>query len=190
MLRNPVRRPSNNCRRKKRSIIKKTLLTRCKALSSTRSCGPTPMLQSLNFVVHVETTNTSPHQGMLNRFEEPDSKIVSLYAGPLQRFDRVLNENIELTRDELNQPGFIGSELPIESIWTTQNGRTFAETRRTYKTQKGFFTVSEVVKAVEKFERIDRPKSKWFSGIDCHHVFFEGLCPNVEKNAFCIRWGS
>ena len=52
------------------------------------------------------------------------------------------------------------------------------------------FTVSEVVKAVEKFERVDRPKSKWFGGIDCHHVFFEGLCPNAEKNAFCIRWGS
>ena len=116
--------------------------------------------------------------------------MVSLHAGPLERFDRALNEHIELTRDEVNQPGFIGSELPLESIWKTRDGRTVAETRRTFKTQKGFFTVSEVVKAVEKFERVDRPKSKWFGGIDCHHVFFEGLRPNAEKNAFCISWGS
>ncbi len=190
MPRNSVR-PSKKCSQKKGSSIKKTPLTQCKVLSSTRSCGPTPMLQSLNFVVHVETTNTAPQQGMLlNRFEEPDSEIVSLHAGPLERFDRALNELIELTRDEVNQPGFIGSELPLESIWKTRDGRTVAETRRTFKTQKGFFTVSEVVKAVEKFERVDRPKSQWFGGIDCHHVFFEGLRPNAEKNAFCVCWGS
>ena len=191
MPRNPVRRPSKKCSKKKGSSIRKTPLTRVKVLFSTRSHGPTPLLRSLNFVVHVETTNTSPQQGMLlNRFEEPDSEIVSLHAGPIERFDRALNEHIELTRRELQQPGFIGSELPLESIWKTRDGRTVAETRRTFKTQKGFFTVSEVVKAVEKFERVDRPKSQWFGGIDCHHVFFEGLRPNAEKNAFCVCWGS
>ena len=189
MPRNPVRRPSKKS--SKSSRFKKAPLTRCKVLSSTRSCGPTPMLRSVTFVAHVETTNTSPQQGMLlNRFEEPDSEIVSLHAGPIERFDRALNEHIELTRDELQQPGFIGSELPLESIWKARDGRTVAETRRTYKTHKGFFTVSEVVKAVEKFDRVDRPKSKWFGGVDCHHVFFEGLCPNAEKNAFCVCWGS
>ena len=159
---NPVRRPSKKSSRKKSSSFKKTPLTRCKFLPSTRSSGPTPMLRSLNFVVHVETTNTSPQRGMLlNRFEEPDSEMVSLNAGPLERFDDALNEHIELKRDELKQPGFIGSELPLDSIWKTRDGRTVAETRRTFKTRKGFFTVSEVVKAVEEFERVDRPKSKW-----------------------------
>ena len=173
------------------ALPKKSPLTRCKFQSSTRSRGPTSMLQSVNFVLHVKTTNTSPQQGMLlNRFEEPDSEIVTLRAGPLERFDSALDQHIELGRDDVNRPGFIGNELPLESIWKDRGGRTVAETRRTFKTKKGFFTVGEVVKAVEKFERIDRPKSKWFGGVDCHHVFFEGLFPNAEKTAFCIFWGS
>jgi hypothetical protein len=149
------------------------------------------MLRSLRFVLRVETTNTSLQQGMLlNRSEEPTSAIVSLHAGPLERFDRALNEQVQLTRDEVNQPGFIGSSLSLESVLKTRDGRIAAETRRTYNTQKRFFTVGEVVKVVEKFERIHRPKTSWIGDIDCHHVFFEGLRSNAERSAFRVCWGS
>ena len=47
----------------------------------------------------------------------------------------------------------------------------------------------EVVEAVEDFERINRPKSKWFGGVDCNHIFFEGLWRR-KSGAYGISWGS
>ena len=59
-----------------------------------------------------------------------------------------------------------------------------------YRNTLGFFTVVEVVAIIVEFERIDRPKSQWFGGIDCHHVSFEGLRlnSNSDGDAFCISW--
>jgi hypothetical protein len=34
-----------------------------------------------------------------------------------------------------------------------------------------------------------RPKTKWSGGIDCHHIFFEGL-HHVEGKGYRIFWGS
>ena len=168
-----------------------TPLVRTKRLAQTRSQGPTPMLQKINFILHIETTNTSPQRGMLvNRFEEPGSVITSLRAGPIEKYDRDMNEMFELSADEKEKPGYIGETLTLESVWQTRDGRIVDTTRRVYKNTKGFFTVAEVVAHIADFERIDRPKSKWFGGVDCHHVFFEGLCPNLAGDAFCIRWGS
>ena len=52
------------------------------------------------------------------------------------------------------------------------------------------FSVGEVVRAIEEFERADRPKTTWFGGVDCHHTFFEGLAPNEAGDAFFVRWAS
>ena len=96
----------------------------------------------------------------------------------------------ELSADEKAQPGFIGKILTLESIWKNDEGHIVDTTRCVYEKSKGFFTVAEVVASVEAYERIDRPKTKWFGGVDCHHVFFEGLFPNANKDAYGIFWGS
>lgn len=182
---------------KKRSSVEKRSRKKPRtyaSLSSTRSIGPTPKLQSLCFILQINTTNTSPQQGMLmNRFEEEDSEVVSISAGSVERYNRELNEFIELTHEEKQEAGFMGKELTLESVWKTMDSPpriVKKTTRRTYKTRNDFFSIAEVVKIVEKFERIDRPKSKWFGGVDCHHVHFEGLRLNSEGDAFAICWGS
>jgi hypothetical protein len=51
------------------------------------------------------------------------------------------------------------------------------------------FTVKDIVVAVEQTERASRPSSKWFGGIDVHHVYFDGL-ELEEDGVWCICWGS
>lgn len=173
-----------------KALDKPDILTDCKRVKSTRSKGPTPALQELQFNLLIETTNTSPQHGtLLNRFEEPDSTITSLQAGTLEYYDRARDELVQLTT-ELHKPAYVGKKLVLESVWRTREGRIVDSTRCEYNNDKDHFTVKEVVQRIVDFERTDRPKSKWFGGIDCHHVYFEGLCPNSKRDAFCIRWGS
>ena len=95
-----------------------------------------------------------------------------------------------MTCDEQAKPGYVGKTLVLESVWQTRDGRIVDATRYKCSNDKGFFTVAEVVALIVEFERIDRPKSQWFGGVDCHHVFFEGLRPNSDGDAFRISWGS
>jgi len=167
------------------------ILTYCKRVESTRSKGPTPALQKLQFNLLIKTTNTSPqHGGLLNRFEEPDSTITSLQAGTLEYYDPARNERVQLTTDELHKPAYVGKKLVLESVWRTREGRIVDSTRCEYNNDKDHFTVKEVVQRIVDFERTDRPKSKWFGGIDCHHVYFEGMRLNCKRDAFRICWGS
>ena len=89
-------------------------LARAKRLSGTLE-GPTHMLQeTIRFALDIETSNTAPQAGMLlNRFEEADSVITQLHAGPIRKYDRSIDEDypelVELSADEKAQPGFIGS---------------------------------------------------------------------------------
>ena len=153
--------------------------------------GPTPALQDLSFTLEIETTDTAPQQGiLLNRFEEPDSDIASLDASPLRRWDESVDKFFELTPDEQAQPGYVGKTLVLESVKKTREGRVVSTTREVYNNDKGLITMAEVVALIVEFERIDRPKSQWFGGVDCHHVFFQGLRPNSDGDAFRISWAS
>ncbi len=51
------------------------------------------------------------------------------------------------------------------------------------------FTVRELWIAVEETERQTRSTSKWFGGIDVHHIYFEGLRLE-EDGSYSIEWGS
>ena len=50
-----------------------------------------------------------------------------------------------------------------------------------------FFTVRELLQAIEETERLTRAESQWLGGID--HVLFEGIYPEVE-GVWRICWGS
>lgn len=53
---------------------------------------------------------------------------------------------------------------------------------------KKYFTVKELLNAVELTEKQTRKNSDWFGGVDVHHIFFEGVyCENGKR---LIYWGS
>ena len=158
----------------------------------TRSDGPTLAIDQLIFQLYIQTSNTCAPTVPLSmmRFEQEDSRIISLSASSPQYYDPVEQDLDDLTPDQLECKGYVGYRLPIESIWQDRAGRVVAETRKTFTNRKGYFTIKEVIDAVERFERIDRPKTCWFGGVDCHHVFFEGLRLNRKSTAYTIMWGS
>ena len=51
------------------------------------------------------------------------------------------------------------------------------------------FTVRSLLDAIEVTERQTRARSKWFGGIDVHHVFFEGL-DRGDDGVWQIIWAS
>lgn len=54
-----------------------------------------------------------------------------------------------------------------------------------------WFTVANLLSAIESTEKQTRANTDWFDYIDCHHIFLEGIHPLKEKeNEFEISWGS
>lgn len=51
------------------------------------------------------------------------------------------------------------------------------------------FTVADLRRAIEETEGASRGTSKWFDGIDVHHIFFEGIGQS-EDGVWLVRWGS
>jgi hypothetical protein len=78
--------------------------------------------------------------------------------------------------------------MTLYNQWSDQDGNVTGETKKTFRNTKGFFTIAEVVKKICEFETIDRPKSKWFGGIDAHHVFYEGM--SKKEKGYTISYGS
>ena len=74
---------------------------------------------------------------LVNRFEQPDSVITRLRAGPIEKYDRDMNERFELSADEKEKPGYIGNILTLESVWQTRDGRIVDTTRLNYNKEKG-----------------------------------------------------
>ena len=153
--------------------------------------GPTSGMNELSFGLVIKTSNTAPQQYMfLGRFEEPDSTILGISHSPITRYNRTRQEHEELTTDELKQPGFWGDTMTMKTKWKDPYGTVVATTRKTFTTKKGYFTKKEVAANIVKFEKKDRPKTKWFDGIDAHHVFFKGLHRNPRGSTYSVFWES
>ena len=164
-----------------------------KAWFRSLKAGPTKFLSGRNcvqFHLCIETTDTLPPQGMLmNRFEAEGSKITSMSHTEIQFFSK-RDDFVNLTKEQLSMPGFIGSSITFHNIWKNQKNKVVAETKHTFTNEKGYFTVKEMVKNIVEFEKLDRPKSLWFGGVDCHHIYFEGILKNKDGDTYCICWGS
>ena len=51
------------------------------------------------------------------------------------------------------------------------------------------FTIDDLIDVVERQELQTRDETDWFGGVDCHHVFYEGL--HLQKDGtWQIYWGS
>jgi hypothetical protein len=155
--------------------------------------GPTKFMQGkkcVTFLLHIGTTNTAERHGMLlNRFEESDSKITSINHSEIQRFNKSRDDFDDLTEEQLAMPGFKGKKITFRNTWV-QNKKVVGKTTCKFTNTRGYFTVQEMVKNIVKFEKVDRPKSCWFGGVDCHHIFFEGIYKNKDDKTYGICWGS
>jgi hypothetical protein len=86
-----------------------------------------------------------------------------------------------LTPEELQSVAFQGSEI---------NLRSEADETVSHQAPNGkFFTVQDLLNAVEETERQTRDQSEWFDGVDVHHVYFEGIHDRGD-GAWQIAWGS
>ena len=150
--------------------------------------GPTKKMRDLSFSLVIKTTNTSPQRGFLmNRFEEPDSKILSISSTPVTVYNARTQEHEDVSDAELKAPGFVGSYIILFDELVDDTGNRLHKTQRTFTNKKGYFTCMEVISLILKFERIHRPKTKWFGGVDCHHTYYEGL---HGRDHYTVSWGS
>ena len=81
----------------------------------------------------------------------------SIEAGPVHRVTDD-GDLVECTVNECNEIGFIGNSIGFEMIDFTHDGRILYDTSHTYtsKSNKGVFTVAELVAIIVKFERHSR----------------------------------
>ena len=137
---------------------------------------------SLSAQLHIELT-VPPRQvapNLLNLQASPDAKVVNLKL-KAEVYDDATDEFRDLTPDELNSIAFRGSEIRLRS----EDGQTVS-----HPAPNGdFFTVRELLLAVELTERQTRDHTEWLGGVDVHHCFFEGI-HQAEDGAWEIYWGS
>ena len=132
-------------------------------------------LEHLHFTLGFEMDKPSQQIGsLLNHCEDTDATLLNISRTEIERW---VNDHMEtLTPKELDEIVFTG---PI----TFTNKVT-----KTFKNDKGYFTVRELVDNIVEFEKEDRLASDWFGGVDTHHRFFEGIYK--DKDAYRICWGS
>tara|TARA_B100000482_G_C12579713_1_gene287370 strand:+ start:105 stop:608 length:504 start_codon:yes stop_codon:yes gene_type:complete len=150
----------------------------------------TKAVNNLIFTLDIKTTKTAPQRGMLlNRFEEPDSQIKEINVSDVTYYDR--EEIVPYSRAELKQmPGYTEPTMTFMNVWRNMDTNEITGTTSMTFNKEGGFSCWDVVQNILAFEKLDRPKSRWFGGVDCHHIFYEGICFNDDKTTLAIRWGS
>lgn len=114
-----------------------------------------------------------------NVFADSNAKVKSISLAEPTFFNTKLAEFILLTEDELNSVVLDQSQITLESfgkrmVHNAPNGKSFS--------------VRDLLNAVEKTEQMVRPQTDWFGGIDCHHIYFEGI--HLKNGVYEIYWGS
>ena len=136
---------------------------------------------SLSGKLKIELTVPPEQIGNLDNVRAtPEAKIKSLKL-TAEVFNRDAKIFRELTPEELQSVAFRASRITLRG----EGGSTV-----THAAPNGaFFTVQDMLKAVEETERQARGNSEWLGGVDVHHVFFEGIHPG-DDGIWEIYWGS
>ena len=120
----------------------------------------------------------------LNQFAKPDAELKSVSLPYIRKI--VDDEMVDLTVDELNEVCYEGNEITL----VVEKSEFHEGFSKTFRNPNGF-TVRQMFDNIEDFEMEARPLSKWFDGIDCHHIFFEGFDKiDGKDNHYTIYWGS
>lgn len=139
----------------------------------------------VNLCLDIETYQNS--ELMYNQYVKPGSQLKSL---KLNDFSLASEHDewtfVSLTPQQLNQIGYSGSEITL----VENRSKYHKGFSHTFKNSNGF-TVQELFKALETFEKGARPRSMWLGGIDAHHVCFGGFEKiKGTENSFTVVWDS
>jgi len=149
---------------------------------STNSSHPElAFFNNLSATLDIELTiDPSPIGKSYVMHVSPDAKIKSLKL-EARVYVEASQDFRDLTEEEMDSVAFIGSSITL---------RSESEQPITHRAPNGrYFTVKQLLQAVEDTERHSRPHAKWFGGIDVHHVFMEGL-EEGDDQTWTVVWGS
>lgn len=124
----------------------------------------------LEIILTENTTKLSPN--LMNCFASPTATV------NLVKFNlyNKLSKN-ELSKIIINKNMIVLESFKISTKFSAPNGTNF--------------TVTDIIKCIEEHETLARINSKFFGGIDVHHVLFEGLeLMEGTDDTFHISWGS
>lgn len=140
-------------------------------------------MKAMRFSLEIETTNTLPNNGpLLNRFEAPDSRIKRIRAVGPGYYDSAQEDHIPYTLEQLkDMPGYTADRMVLIND-ETKFVKVFIK--------EGGFSCLDVIKNIVAFEKRDRPNTEWFDGIDCHHIYYEGMRYDKKTQSLRISWGS
>jgi hypothetical protein len=125
-----------------------------------------------------------PVANLLNLQAKPDARVVRLELR-VEVFNRDTETFRPLTPEEYDSVAFHGSSIRLQS----EDSEAISHDAP----NGSFFTVRELLRAVEETERRTRDQSEWLGGVDVHHIFFEGIHPSEdedEDDVWEIYWGS
>jgi hypothetical protein len=136
---------------------------------------------SLSGMLEIElTVPAEPIGNLSNLRASPEAHIASLKLRA-EVFNPETKEFRPLTQSELDAVAFRGSSIRLRS----EGGEVVSHDAP----NGAFFTVRELLQAVEETERRTRAQSEWLGGVDVHHVFFEGI-HHDQGDIWEIYWGS
>lgn len=118
---------------------------------------------------------------LLNLQADKEAKLLDIKAKHIARWDNELEDHIEYSEEQQNTLVIYDKDT-IE--FEVRDG-----SKKTYRFPSNRVTIKQFVDAIVDFEKFQRPKYEWFGGIDCHHIFYEGLFP-TKDGAYSISWGS
>ena len=129
---------------------------------------------SLSGSLKVDLTDPAqPIADLLNVSPPPSARVVKVELGA-EVFNQDTKEFRPLTPEELGSIAFRAGEIRLRG----ESGEIV-----THHAPNGtFFTVEQLLEAVEETERQTRSESEWFGGVDVHHVFFEGIHPSEDED--------
>ena len=139
---------------------------------------------SLSGKLKIELTVPPERVGnLVNERATPEAGIVSLKL-VVEIYNSDTDERRPLTPEELDSVAFRGASIRLRS----EEGEAVSHAAPNGQ----FFTVRQLLAAVEETERQTRDQSEWLGGVDVHHVYFEGIHPDEdgEEGVWQICWGS
>ena len=87
-----------------------------------------------------------------------------------------------MTPEELDSVAFRGDQIKLRG----QSGEVVSHDAANGE----FFTVRELLHAVEETERQTRDQSEWLGGVDVHHCMFRRNALRTDDGVWDIAWGS
>jgi glucose/arabinose dehydrogenase len=140
--------------------------------SSASATSMIPLINKLSFTLQMYERRT----GLRVSIDKPE---VGVYSNDSGEFTPLTAEQLEQVA--YNQPAI-----------TFKRGLLSSAAKPSYTmnapNSKSYFSLSDLLDTIAAFEQYDRPSTEWFGGIDCHHIFFEGV--HATPEGWLISWGS